>query len=74
MSTNLPALIESQRQSFLTVRIDKHMDFDREAGEAEGRAVGAGHAPDSRESLLRIGPEEIHAAKGCGGNSRMARR
>jgi recombination protein RecT len=29
---DLPALIESQRQQFLTVLVDKSLDFDREAG------------------------------------------
>lgn len=58
MSTNLPALVESQRQQFLTVAVDKSMDFDREAG----FAMQILKANDYLANIALSNPDSMRAA------------
>lgn len=56
--TDLPALIETQRQQFLQVRVDKSLDFDREAG----FALQVLTANDYVAKIARANPASLHAA------------
>lgn len=59
MSTpDLPALVESQRQQFITVRTDKGIDFDREAGFALQILRGS----DYLTGVARNNPDSLKAA------------
>lgn len=56
--TDLPALIEEQRQPFLAVRIDRTMEFDREAGFALQILQGS----DYLANIARAVPESLRNA------------
>lgn len=55
---DLSTLVESQRQQFLTVAVDKSMDFDRESG----FALQILKAGEYLAKVARANPESLHAA------------
>lgn len=55
---DLPAIIESQRQQFLTVRVDESMDFDREAG----FALQILRSNEYLANVARSNRDSLHAA------------